>query len=89
MEAVASNFPQHQAIQVAAYYLWRQRGCPIGTPEVDWFHAERELTEQAGGSGTPALIAMAATLGSALGSVTGLVSSVGSRAHSERDSQSE
>jgi len=26
-----------------AYELWIQRGCPLGSPEVDWFRAEEEL----------------------------------------------
>ena len=26
-----------------AYFLWMERGCPVGTPEEDWLHAEREL----------------------------------------------
>jgi hypothetical protein len=28
-----------------AYVLWQQRGCPYGTPEFDWFEAERKLHE--------------------------------------------
>lgn len=31
------------AIEALAYNLWLARGCPIGSPEVDWFHAEEEL----------------------------------------------
>ena len=31
------------AIEVRAYELWIQRGCPIGSPEVDWLQAEEEL----------------------------------------------
>ena len=89
MEAVQSRLPQHELIQVAAYYLWRQRGCPFGTPEVDWFRAEQKLNDYEVESERPALITMAASLGSALGSVAGLVTSVGSRVHSERDSRSE
>jgi hypothetical protein len=30
-------------VAVRAYELWIQRGCPIGTPEIDWFQAEKEL----------------------------------------------
>jgi hypothetical protein len=30
-------------ISALAYELWIQRGCPIGSPEVDWFRAEEEL----------------------------------------------
>jgi hypothetical protein len=26
-----------------AYSLWEERGCQSGSPEEDWFHAEREL----------------------------------------------
>lgn len=26
-----------------AYFHWIERGCPVGTAEEDWFHAEREL----------------------------------------------
>jgi hypothetical protein len=30
-------------IAVLAYEFWQERGCPIGTPEQDWFRAEREI----------------------------------------------
>ena len=26
-----------------AYELWLERGCPEGSPEEDWYRAEREL----------------------------------------------
>jgi hypothetical protein len=26
-----------------AYQLWEARGCPEGTPEEDWFNAEKAL----------------------------------------------
>lgn len=83
MEAVQSESSRRHLVQIAAYYLWRQRGCPVGTPEVDWFRAEQELSEQAGSSATTPLIAMATTLGSALGSVAGHVASVGGLVHSQ------
>ena len=36
--------PLNQAdISTLAYELWIQRGCPLGSPEVDWFRAEEEL----------------------------------------------
>ena len=34
----------HDQIAVLAYALWEARGCPDGSPEVDWLQAERELT---------------------------------------------
>ena len=77
MELVQSD--QHQFIQLAAYYLWEQRGSPFGTPEVDWFGAEEQLREQSEHSSRkPALIAVAETVGSALGTVAGVVASVAS-----------
>jgi len=30
-------------IAVLAYQFWQERGCPLGTPEEDWFRAEREI----------------------------------------------
>ena len=30
-------------IAVLAYQFWQDRGCPLGTPEEDWFRAEREI----------------------------------------------
>jgi Protein of unknown function (DUF2934) len=29
-----------------AYVLWEQRGCPYGSPEIDWLEAERNLRER-------------------------------------------
>jgi hypothetical protein len=29
-----------------AYRCWHERGCPHGSPEVDWHRAERELREE-------------------------------------------
>lgn len=30
-------------LQVLAYQLWRDRGSPIGSPEIDWFEAEAQI----------------------------------------------
>jgi hypothetical protein len=38
-----SRTPETTAIEARAYDLWVQRGCPIGSPEVDWFQAEEEI----------------------------------------------
>jgi hypothetical protein len=32
-----------EQITALAYALWRERGCPDGNPEEDWFRAEQEL----------------------------------------------
>jgi len=33
----------HDEIAVLAHELWRERGCPDGSPEEDWFHAAEKL----------------------------------------------
>ena len=35
--------PNYDKIAALAYELWLGRGCPIGSPEVDWSRAEEEL----------------------------------------------
>jgi hypothetical protein len=32
-----------QEIAILAYHCWQERGCPIGSPEEDWFRAEQSL----------------------------------------------
>jgi hypothetical protein len=32
-----------ERISALAYALWQERGCPEGSPEVDWLRAEEEL----------------------------------------------
>ena len=44
--ATAAPEPDHVA--ELAYTLWESRGCPIGSPEDDWFKAEHELASTAG-----------------------------------------
>ncbi len=41
--AVHPELRNEQATAALAYEFWIQRGCPIGTPEEDWFRAEEEL----------------------------------------------
>jgi hypothetical protein len=38
--------PDHDTVGTLAYELWRRRGCPIGSPQEDWFQAERALGGQ-------------------------------------------
>ena len=33
-------------IAALAYQLWNERGCPIGSPDEDWFRAEAELNNR-------------------------------------------
>jgi hypothetical protein len=33
-----------EKISARAYQLWIERGCPIGSPEIDWLRAETEIT---------------------------------------------
>jgi hypothetical protein len=37
----------HEEIAALAHQLWRARGCPGGSPEVDWFHALEQLRSRA------------------------------------------
>lgn len=39
--------PDEAEIAVLAHRLWLDRGCPEGSPEEDWFLAERELGQRA------------------------------------------
>jgi hypothetical protein len=35
-------------IAALAHHLWQARGCPVGSPEIDWFRAEQQLIRQTG-----------------------------------------
>jgi Protein of unknown function (DUF2934) len=65
-----SGIPYDQ-IELRAYQCWEERGRPWGTPEVDWFKAERELT--AAEPDGP-LSKIARTVGAAVGTVVALLS---------------
>jgi hypothetical protein len=34
----------HETIAAVAYKLWEARGCPDGSPEEDWLHAQESLS---------------------------------------------
>jgi hypothetical protein len=34
---------RHELVTEMAYKLWEQRGCPVGSPNVDWFEAEQAV----------------------------------------------
>jgi len=41
---VPNAIPTHEQIAVVAYQFWLARGCPWGSPEVDWLKAEQSLS---------------------------------------------
>jgi hypothetical protein len=60
----------HEEIELHAYQSWEARGHPVGSPEVDWFKAEQELStiESEG-----VLSKIAREVGSVLGNAVALV----------------
>jgi hypothetical protein len=42
-ENASVRLPSTEEISARAYERWYQRGCPDGSPEVDWREAEEEL----------------------------------------------
>jgi hypothetical protein len=36
---------RHELVQQLAYRHWEKRGCPLWSPEVDWFAAEKAVRE--------------------------------------------
>ena len=46
-----SGGPSPEEIGVRAYHCWVERGCPHGSPEVDWQRAEEELRAERQGLG--------------------------------------
>jgi hypothetical protein len=40
---------KHQQTTVLAYQFWRERGCPMGSADEDWFRAEHALQLQHAG----------------------------------------
>ncbi len=52
MEAEITAAAESQAVSIAdiaalAYHLWEDRGCPMGSPEEDWYKAEELLIAHA------------------------------------------
>jgi hypothetical protein len=46
LETAAEATPmEHDEIARRAYLHWQQRGCPDGSPEVDWAWAEEKLRQ--------------------------------------------
>jgi hypothetical protein len=53
MEAVPLPF-RREEVAVRAFELWKERGSPLGSPEVDWKEAERDLLSRSRGSNAEA-----------------------------------
>ena len=43
-EAIAEHRGDSRDIAALAYSLWMARGCPMGSPDEDWFAAEAQLS---------------------------------------------
>jgi Protein of unknown function (DUF2934) len=46
-EFEASEDPTRSDIAALAYHLWEERGCPHGSPDDDWYEAERRFKDAA------------------------------------------
>lgn len=44
--APLNSLADQQEIASLAYLYWQARGCPVGSPEEDWYRAEQALREQ-------------------------------------------
>ena len=61
-------------IQIAAYYLWQRRGCPFGSPDIDWLQAEQQLQRTPTGAHVDVtLVEAARAIGALLGSAARLL----------------
>ena len=67
---MSGSVPWQQQIELRAYFLWESRGYPWGTPEIDWFAAERELRDS---QPDGLLVGLAREAGTALGSAVALL----------------
>lgn len=38
--------PDPEQVAALAHQYWQERGCPSGSPDEDWFRAERALNER-------------------------------------------
>ena len=45
-EVLTMSAAEHEMVARRAYRLWEERGCPFGSPEVDWYKAQAEWEAQ-------------------------------------------
>ena len=62
-----------EQIALRAYQSWEERGRPWGTPDIDWFRAERDLS---GSESENTLSKVAREVGSVVGRVVAILSDV-------------
>ena len=75
--AATADDQQRRAVEVLAYSLWERRGRPWGTPDMDWFMAQAEIQDAPRHvDDEPPTITAAKMVGSVLGSIAGLVTSL-------------
>ena len=60
-ESLPTATAGEQDVRGLAYRRWVDRGCPQGSPEEDWFEAERQLQSRDCASARPADDAVAAS----------------------------
>ncbi len=53
ISALVAEHNSHGEIAALAYEFWMQRGCPIGSPEEDWFRAEEQIRNNKANVATP------------------------------------
>ena len=46
VQGVILGLDNHEEVSRLAYEFWIHRGCPVGSPEVDWYRAEEELKKE-------------------------------------------
>jgi len=52
---VVAQVPDSTSIAALAYQLWQARGCPEGSPDVDWLGAEQILSNQSAQPESPSI----------------------------------
>ena len=40
------TIPTYEDIALLAYSYWESRGCPVGSPDEDWFRAELDISRR-------------------------------------------
>ncbi len=65
-----SNPSERGDVERLAYQLWIERGSPLGSPEIDWYQAEKLFRESS--NGETKLSVLAKEIGAMVGQVVSL-----------------